>query len=386
METGLAFWQAGETLVKLTDIKPLLASWDAKTHPSQIRLQAYLDDVQQRIGEVAHDRLFLHLEVDVEQQQRLEKHHDLENYLTPLVARLGWSKFVLATATKFVGGGSTLTVGKAVAGLRPTFSSLEFECTCSSDDVKKEVRQRLLGQPPLPSGPVEVWHSWRCPPQQNWVSLWKPTGDGMGPVLGEPYPDRPYYPNDDRIVSIAMHLTVDPALPRAARTVGVYWRPFQLPQSAPRQPGRLIDYIVQAARKAGADRQPVRLSELFRSFREQFPDLQLGSSEDSYSATQNFYTINMKSRWNRQIPEENQPWVREPLFKWVSRGHYMLLTPAEIGAFQRAWASGNPLVRADEFELEDLKEQRPYADPTRDPERSKRRKNPHSQGHQSDVS
>lgn len=108
--------------------------------------------------------------------------------------------------------------------------------------------------------------------------------------------------------------------------------------------------------QAGADRQPVRLSELFRSFREQFPDLQLGSSEDSYNATQNFYTINMKSRWNRQIPEKNQPWVREPLFRRASRGHYMLLTPAEIGAFQRAWASGNPLVRADEFELEDLKE------------------------------
>ncbi len=352
METGLTFWRAGEALVTLTDLKPLLASWDAKTHPNQIRLQAYLDEVQQRVGELSHDRLFLHLEVDVEQAKRLERHHDLENYLTPLVARLGREKFVLATATKFVGGGSRLTVGKAVAGARPDFAGLEFQCSCSSEDVKKEVRQRLLDQPPLPSGPVEVWHAWRCPPQQNWVSLWKPTGDGMGPVLGEPYPDRPYYPNDDRIVSIAMHLTVDPALARNTREVGVCWRSLQL--SSERKVGRLIDYVVQAARKAGAETQAVRLSELFRSFREQFPDLQKGSSEDSYNATLNFYTINMKSRWNRQISEEAQPWVREPLFKRVGRGLYMLLLADEIAAFHRAWAAGDPLVRSDEFEVEEL--------------------------------
>ncbi len=45
---GLTFWRAGEALITLTDIKPLLASWDAKTHPNQVRLQAYLDDIQQR--------------------------------------------------------------------------------------------------------------------------------------------------------------------------------------------------------------------------------------------------------------------------------------------------------------------------------------------------
>ena len=358
---SLTFWQAGELLTTLTDLKPLLACWEAKTHPSQIRMQAYLDDVQQRLGDLIHDRLFLHLEVDVEQEKRLEKHHDLENYLTPLVDRLGRNKFVLATATKYVGGGSRLSVGKAVAGIRPAFASLEFACACSSDEVKKEVRQRIQGQLPLAPGPVEVWHAWRCPPEQNWVSLWKPTGDGMGPVLGEPYPDRPYYPNDDRIVSIAMHLTVDPKLARTEKVVGVYWRQVDLgvpepvtPSAPDRKVGRMIDYIVQAARAAGAEGQPVRLSDLFRSFREQFPDLQVGSSEASYNATFNFHTINMKSRFNRQLAEDAQPWLREPLFKRVSRGSYMLLSVEEIQAFRQAWAAGDALVRADEYEIDEL--------------------------------
>lgn len=365
MDESLAFWRAGEALTTLTAIRPLLACWEAKAHPSQVRMQAYLDDIQQRLGEQCHDRLFLHLEVDVEQQRRLEKHHDLENYLTPLVDRLGRNKFVLATATKYVGGGSRLTVGKAVAGLRPAFASLEFSCTCSSEDVKKEVRQRLRGQPALPPGPVEVWHAWRCAPEQNWVSLWKPTGDGMGPVLGEPYADRPYYPNDDRIVSIAMHLNVDAKLARTEKVVGVYWRPLDLsvpepveivstPATPGRKLGRMIDYIVQAGRTAGAELQAVRLSDVFRTFREQFPDLPVGSTEASFNAMLNYHTINMKSRFNRHQSEDAQLWVREPLFKRVGRGTYMLLTTSEIEAFRCARATSDPLVRADEYDVDEL--------------------------------
>lgn len=191
MAETLKFWQPGEVLYTVEGIKPLLATWDAKTAPTQIRMQAYLDSVEQQLQGLPDEPLFLSLEVDVEQEKRLEKHHDLENYLTPLVDRLGRNRFVLATATKYVGGGSRLVVGRAVPGQRPTFSSLEFECACSAEDVKKRVREQLVGQPVLPSGPVEVWHAWRCPPEQNWVALWKPTGDGMGPVLGEPSSPRP---------------------------------------------------------------------------------------------------------------------------------------------------------------------------------------------------
>ena len=177
----------------------------------------------------------------------------------------------------------------------------------------------------------------------------------MGPVLGEPFPNRPYYPNDDRIVSIAMHLTVGPELSRTSKLVGLYWRHLELPRSqGARKIGRMIDYIVQAAQTAGAEKEAVRLSDLFRAYRDQFPDLTLGSSEASYSATLGFHTLNMKSRWNHQIPEESQSWVREPLFARVGRGCYRLLTSQEISRFRSAWAAGEPIVRADEFEIDDL--------------------------------
>lgn len=341
-----------------------------------MRLQAYLDQVQEQLGELPSEQLYLNLEVDVGIQKRLEKHHDLENYLTPLVKHLGRQRFVLATATKYVGGGSRLTVGTAVPAEAPTgFSCLEFECRCSADDVKKQVREKLLGQSLLAPGPVEVWHAWCCPPEQNWVALWKPTGDGMGPVLGEPYPQRPYYPNDDRIVSIAMHLNVDSQLERATRLVGVYWRhvsltdlePVQLTFVAPearvqrtetpvrkRKLGRLLDYIVEAARVAGADARPIRLREWFDVFRDRFPDLETGKSDGSFSAAVGFQTINMRSRIEPQAAEEKQPWLREPLFKRVQRGEYMLLSGEEVRCFREAWAHGDPLVRADEYDVAEL--------------------------------
>ena len=44
----------------------------------------------------------------------LIRHHDLENYLTPLVRRLGAEHFNLVEAAKRVGGGSRLTIGSTV--------------------------------------------------------------------------------------------------------------------------------------------------------------------------------------------------------------------------------------------------------------------------------
>ena len=86
-------WQSGETLKKITEIKPLLASWERKDDPAQIRLKAYLDDVADRLGPLPPEGLFLYLDVDVEDRRRLLRHHDLENYLTPLVQHLGHQRF-----------------------------------------------------------------------------------------------------------------------------------------------------------------------------------------------------------------------------------------------------------------------------------------------------
>lgn len=78
----------------------------------------------------------------------------------------------------------------------------------------------------LPAGAVEVEVAWRCDAKtaRRWSNWWKPTGDAMGPVLGEPQAHKPFNPADDRIVSLAMHLVSDSTMGKAV-DVGMRWQP-----------------------------------------------------------------------------------------------------------------------------------------------------------------
>jgi hypothetical protein len=106
-------WKQGKVINTVRGIQPRLASWDKKTNPSQIRLKAYLDEAIENLGPLPDSGLFLHLNVDVGDPQRLVHHYDLENYLTPLANRLGHHRFVNVSAQKQVGEGSHITVGWA---------------------------------------------------------------------------------------------------------------------------------------------------------------------------------------------------------------------------------------------------------------------------------
>jgi hypothetical protein len=157
-------------------------------------------------------RFFLHMDIDVREPARLLRHHDLENYLTPVVYRLGSERFTYVSAKKQVGGSSRLRIGLA----HPLPEIPEAETWghfsyCAGSGVqtkgwKANLRAALAASEPLPlpPGPVEVHLAWRCSPRRNWVWLWKPTGDAMGPVLTEPDPRNPFNPNDDRIVSLGL--------------------------------------------------------------------------------------------------------------------------------------------------------------------------------------
>jgi hypothetical protein len=209
-------WSPGEVLKSVSGIEPLLASWESKTHPAQIRLQAYLDHLVTQLGALPDRRdLFLVLAIDVRDPARLLRHYDLENYVTPVVYRFGAEHFNLCVATKQAGGGSTITVGVAEPRPNPTGGWAHFECQAGSGTGyarwKQQLRENLLATQPtvLPPGPVEVELAWRCASSRNWTSLWKPTGDAMGPVLGEPDSRNPYNPNDDRIVSLKLHRNID---------------------------------------------------------------------------------------------------------------------------------------------------------------------------------
>ena len=48
--------------------------------------------------------------------------------------------------------------------------------------------------------------------RRNWSTLWKPAIDALGPVLGTQHPAWPFHPDDDRIVDLALHRTIDDTL------------------------------------------------------------------------------------------------------------------------------------------------------------------------------
>lgn len=232
----IRLWQHGKVIHVLSGIEPLLASWEKKSHPAQVRLNAYLDDIEQAIGlsvQNSGDPLFLHMDIDVVSDERLSRHYDLENYLTPVVAKLGHEKFCHVSARKYVGGGSKIVVGQAKRqnGLIEQRDWSYFACHAGAGTSgrawKAAIREKLRGSSPnvVPSEAfVEVQIAWRCASRRNWVWLWKPTGDAMGPVLGEPDPDDPFNPNDDRIVVLGLHLDSNDSMGHGV-DVALWWRP-----------------------------------------------------------------------------------------------------------------------------------------------------------------
>jgi hypothetical protein len=46
-------------------------------------------------------------------------------------------------------------------------------------------------------------------PGRNWLNLWKPTIDALGPLLGSAQPGKLWNPRDGRIVELGLHCVVD---------------------------------------------------------------------------------------------------------------------------------------------------------------------------------
>src|SRR5687767_9397570 len=107
-------------VMEIDNLSPVLASWDHKGHPSQIRLRAFTNQLMERLDPLPQSvhGLFLDLEVDVLDKRNLLRGHDLENYLTPLFGSgcLPAPAFRLVSASKHVGGGSRLRIGAVKPG------------------------------------------------------------------------------------------------------------------------------------------------------------------------------------------------------------------------------------------------------------------------------
>jgi len=226
-------WAIDSVYKKVHLATPKLASWNAHADPEQIALQRYLDDIEHELNPLPQTSgLFLHMEIGVKEPEHLLHHHDLDNYLYPVVQRLGASRFRLVNAIKRIGGGSSLQIGQTKPA-RPlpenddwiTFLHDTGGVSVQKPAWKSGIRDALKTRRihPVKPGAVELQLVWKCFSQRNWIALWKPTIDAMGPVLGEPNPLRPFHPNDDRVVSLALHHNTDNSIGWSVH-IGMMWR------------------------------------------------------------------------------------------------------------------------------------------------------------------
>ena len=195
-------------------VKPQLASWDRAGHPSQVKLARFLAHVDAIAGPVlarVSGRVAAELIVGIPDGVSLiGGGHDLDNYLFPVASRMGPER-VAAIFGRKIHGPSSLAVGPAQPGTAA--AAAHFSARMTGSYTRKEWKQALhdrlaVRAATIDPGPAGLRIALTTGPGRNWASLWKPIIDAFGPVLGED-PTRPFHPHDDRIVSLALHHTID---------------------------------------------------------------------------------------------------------------------------------------------------------------------------------
>ena len=181
-------------------VKPQLASRDRAGHPGQVKLARFLAHVDAIAGPVlstVNGRIAAELIVGFSDGVSLtDGGHGLDNYLFPVAQRLGPERVAAVFGLKIHG---------------PQFST-RMAGSYERREWKQKLHDRLAVQAAtVDPGPVALTIALTTGPARNWASLWKPLIDAFGSVLGED-PSRPFQPHDDRIVSLALHHTIDPGI------------------------------------------------------------------------------------------------------------------------------------------------------------------------------
>jgi hypothetical protein len=193
-------------------VEPQLASWDRTGSPGQVRLGTFLGHVD----DVAAPMLAVDGLLAVELIVGLPDHvpltdggRDLDNYLFPLVQRLGPARIAAVFGRK-IHGSSSLTIGSAQLGQVRAAAQFSAELRGSYErkEWKAMLRDLLLQAghqgTAVDAGPVSMDIAITTGPGRNWANLWKPLIDAFGPILGED-PRHPFHPNDDRITELGLH-------------------------------------------------------------------------------------------------------------------------------------------------------------------------------------
>ncbi|GAA2756331.1 hypothetical protein [Actinopolymorpha rutila] len=206
--------------------QPRLASWDAATHPNQVRLRHYHRHaaglVAPTLGAMT-EPWSLRLDVGLPDSVPLLDQHDLDNYAYPLaqhLARHAEVPLVSVWCTKGHHSNSFIRVEPAVARADPDGdSTISVHTTASASNTayKQQIHDQLARHAAaLPGGPVVLELAFTVG-RRNWLNLWKPTIDALEPLLGRTTPGRDWHPRDGRITELGLHLIEDLSLGHAVR-------------------------------------------------------------------------------------------------------------------------------------------------------------------------
>ena len=190
-------------------VAPQLASWNRANDPEQLRRRPFLDAVQGLLSAAqTQARRALRLDVGRPTGRNLLAGADLDNYIFPPADRLQDSEIVSVWCTKHRGEESFLRIKPAreVSPAEPVWVADPTVSYSKTALYKAEIQLALAAAAELPAGPVRLEIAFLVGPHRKWWHLWKPTIDGLTPLLGH---DPEGGPRDDRITVLGMHLTVD---------------------------------------------------------------------------------------------------------------------------------------------------------------------------------
>ena len=186
--------EEGAVAVLELPFSPLLESWERSTSKAQLRLGEYRDGLSVLAQPVlaAPAPPFAFGFYAAGRQDIAAGGCDLDNFLTPVVKALGGGEaFALVWATRGrADEPSRLTLAHAGDVRVATDDAAEMTVRLSGSPTRPEWKAKIaeaVGIHPSSgiTDPVSLAVRYRLSPLRNWVTLWKPTIDALGGILGE---------------------------------------------------------------------------------------------------------------------------------------------------------------------------------------------------------
>ena len=194
---------------------PRLESWERHEHRSRVALREFVAHVRDLIDPVIDatpGELPFRLDVGLGDEIDPLWQRDLDNYLFPIARGLP-DRVVSVWGTKGPAADSRARVGPAVE-ITPPADWEEFvvaQRPAGERSWKEGVREAIGSAMELREGPVALQLAFTVGPGCAWTGMWKPSIDGLEPLLGRTYPDRDWNPQDGRILRLGLHRAVDPS-------------------------------------------------------------------------------------------------------------------------------------------------------------------------------